>query len=945
MRGSAATDIAGPSPPVRPLQPHSTAQESTTSTSERRLEKVQAMTRTSVLCTRAVVKGVLAELAAAMLLTMVASGLWAQEEPPVEPPAEPAPAPDDQPAEPAEPSDTVKFDLPDPMDVRILVEWVGEQLKLKMIYDEQLSQAGTVTVKPNQDVKVDELYHLLETVLHLKGFAMMRAGDWVRILPATDTGPDRPFIMPGEAPPPPPGDMTVNEVIKIKEADPKDVQDALTPYLSEQGSLFPMPDLKVIIVTEYKSRLDELRKIIEMVDVPPKEIIQRTIELVHTKAPDIAYKLSNYLTAKNQPRTRVVPVRTVTAAGVKINYTPVRVQPEVQPFIDVDERTNRLLIYGRPEDISELDELIALLDVKRKELQTIKAYPLVYLLAQDAWTALEALELAEPRGAAPRSTTTRAPATRVSTAPARATVAQDVGGTGAAPRIALIENTNTLIISATPEEHERIAAFLAMADVPMEERDRIRPYPVSRRKATEVADWLKAVFKADTVDPRTRTPVPGVEGAPIIVAVEDTNSVIVNATPSQHLQIEHLIRSLDATQPQVLLECMLIEVTNSDDFDVGLELENLTISGSRANGDQLFTSSSFEMSARDPATGLRVLTSVDPGGTIAYLNDGIVNVLLHAIEEKSKGRILSKPRVLVENNAEGKITATDMEPTVTVETLDQVTTRRFAGYQEAGTTLTITPRISAGDFLTLEIATEVSTFTGPAVDAGIPPPKALRNITTSIVVPDQRTVVIGGLTGKRKLESENKIPILGDIPFVGELFKRRTTEDARTTIYLFVKASILRDTTFTDLGEETDRARDALPPDLTDMDEQLSHDVVAKELARMEELRRRREEAKARLDSELLKLTGDEPAATATPDDEPAVTPAPVAPPKVTPRPAEPLPVETPSPQPREPAPSAPEEPPSTTNGAAVPTVPPVKEPPARKPDTSPGPIVVPLPQ
>jgi len=909
------------------------------------------MARASVLKNSLFVKGILIALASALLVPAAAAPLGAQEPPP----AEPAPAPDgDPPAEPAEPAgpnDIVKFDLPDPMDVRILVEWVGEQLKLRMIYDEQLASAGTITIKPHQDVKVGELYELLETALHLKGFAMIRAGDWVRILPAEKTGTTVPFIMPGEAPPPQVGEMTVNEIVKLKFADAKDVQDALTPYLSEKGSLFPMPDFKVIVVTEYRQRLEELRKIITMVDVPPKQIVQRTLELVHTKAPDIALKLSNFLTARNQPRTRVVPVRTVTAAGVKINYTPVRTQPELQPFIDVDERTNRLFIYGRPDDIQELEDLVVLLDVKRKELQIIKSYPLTYLLAQDAWTALEALDLAEPQGrSAVRRTTTTRPTTTRSTAPRAATTSQDVGGTGAAPRIALIETTNTLFISATPEEHERIASFLDKADVPLEEQERIRPYAIDRRDATEVADALKAVFKADTIDPRTRTPIPGIEGAPIIVAVEDTNSVIVNATPSQHVEIGRLIRSLDATQPQVLLECILVEVTSSDDFDVGLELENLTISGRPNQGDQFFASSSFEMSARDPDTGLRVLTAVDPGGTIAYLNDGIVNILLHAIEEKSKGRVLSKPRVLVENNGEGKITATDMEPTVTVETLDNVTTRRFAGYQEAGTTLTITPRISEGSFLTLEIETEVSTFTGPAVDAGIPPPKALRNITTSIVVPDQRTVVIGGLTGKTKLESENKIPFLGDIPIIGELFKRRTTEDGQTTIYLFVKASILRDTTFEDLDEETGYARDRLPPDLTDMDEQLSHDVVSRELARMETLRRRRQQAKEKLEAELEKMGQDDGLGTNTPslmDRVPVPPVAPVAPEPMVPAdvrtiPATPSPAETPGPQK---APDTKPQDQGQTHGKTVPRKPPVDEKPSTtEPDTTPGPLVVPLP-
>lgn len=741
----------------------------------------------------------------------------------------------------------VEFDLPPAMDLTILVEWVAEQLGIEILYSlEELKQAGTVTIRPNREMRVSELYDMLETALRSKNYAMRRIGNWYTVIPAGQTGLDAPVIMDPESMPAPGiGEQTGNIVIELEHADPKDIQDILTPYLTEQGMVYPLPDFKTIIVTEYFSRLEQLRRLIKLADVPPKEILRQPIELQYTKAPDIAGKLANFMTVVNQPRTRIVPVRTVTPQGVKINYTTVKVQPEVQPFIDVDERTNRLMIYGQEPEVRKLVDLARQFDVQSEELQKTRAYPLTYLSAEDAWTALESLGLAEsPQQSAQRRATQ---ARRGQQQAAQA--AGDIGGTGAAPRIAMIENTNTLVISATPEEHRKIQEFISIADVKIITQERVRPYPVDRRKAVDLADQLKSVFKSDTIDPRTKTPVPGQEGAPIIVAVEETNTIVVNATPSQHEQIGRLIRELDRTQPQVLLEAILVEITSGDDFDIGLELEEMfNVSGST----QLFGSTDFEFTTRSGTTGLKVLGSARPGGTIAYLNDDVVNVLLHAIEEKSKGRVLSKPRVLVENNEEGFINAIDEEPTVTVETLDNVTTRRFAGYEEAGTKLTITPRISEGDFLTLSIEAEISTFTGTSDDSGIPPPRAQRNVRTSIVVPDQRTIVIGGLQGKTRLESEDKIPLLGDIPLLGELFKRRSSEDSDRSIYLFVKASILRETTFTDLHEETEGVRDSLPPDLRDLDPQLSSEIVPKEIARMEMLRERRAKAREAFEASLM---------------------------------------------------------------------------------------------
>jgi len=381
---------------------------------------------------------------------------------------------------------------------------------------------------------------------------------------------------------------------------------------------------------------------------------------------------------------------------VRLQFTPKKFMPEVQPFIEVDERTNRLFLYGKAEDLNELENLVLELDVPPIELQEVKAYPLTYISAADALASLQELGLADTSTPARRTSPARRTTSRARTA-AQAT--QEIGGSGAAAKITVLEATNTLIIRATPEEHDRIAAFLKVADIDREEQQRIRPYPIERRLAKDVADYLKSVFQSDSIDQRTRAPVPGVEGAPVIVAIEDINAIVANATPAQHKQIKILIDSIDATQPQVLLECVFVEVTDDDDSDLGIELETNTPWGS--DNRFFFGSTAFEMSARNAATGLRTLASAAPGATLAFLNDDVVNVLLHAVQQNDHSRIMSRPRVLTENNRTGKIEAKDLEPKVVVETLDNVTTRRFDGYDEAGTYLEITPRISEGNFLAL----------------------------------------------------------------------------------------------------------------------------------------------------------------------------------------------------------------------------------------------------
>jgi general secretion pathway protein D len=870
--------------------------------------------------------------AAIALFLLLASGAAAQDATP--------PAPTDDDAAATEKQDRVTWALDGPTDIAVLLTTIGRRLRLKFMYDEaQIQPFGQVVIKPNQPdstVHLDELYGMLEKALQLKGLSMVRREDWVFVIPADRLPLFEDLLQPGQLPPAEIGDTGANQMIRLAHADARDVHEVLTPFLSEFGQCMPLPNQKMVILIENKKRIEVLRQLIKLIDVPPKKIATRIVSLRFTRAPDIAYKLSNYLQALSQPRERILPVRVVSPTTVRLQFTPKKFQPEVQPFIEVDERTNRLFLYGKTEDLDALENLVLELDVPPIELQEVKAYPLTYISAANALVSLQELGLADTGAPVARTPTTRRTTTRTRT-PTRTT--QEVGGSGAAARITVLEATNTLIIRATPEEHDRIAAFLKVADIDQIDQQRIRVYPIERRLAKDVADYLKSVFQSDSIDPRTRAPVPGVEGAPVIVAIEDINAVVANATPAQHQQIRGLIDAIDATQPQVLLECVFVEVTDDDDSDLGLELETRTPWGSNKN---FFGSTAFEMSARDALTGLRTLSSAAPGATLAFLNDDVVNVLLHAVQENDHSRIMSRPRVLTENNKIGKIEAKDLEPKVIVETLDNVTTRRFDGYEEAGTFLEITPRISEGDFLALKIKTEVSTFTGPAVDIGVPPPQAERMIETEIVVPDQRTIVIGGLTGTRNLENIDKVPLLGDIPWIGALFRRTVINKRDTTIYLFVKASILRETTFQDLYDETEEARGSIPAELEEIAPDLTDEAILKEIGRLRALRKRRAAEKARLEQERnIEDGGDTDTRTYEAGEAIKIdlTPKALKPEEV---PTTNVPAEVPE-APEEPATDTPvmEEPIKDTPA----TEEPVEETPSEKPRRSPlpsGPIIVP---
>jgi general secretion pathway protein D len=156
----------------------------------------------------------------------------------------------------------------------------------------------------------------------------------------------------------------------------------------------------------------------------------------------------------------------------------------------------------------------------------------------------------------------------------------------------------------------------------------------------------------------------------------------------------------------------------------------------------------------------------------------------------------------VNDNEEATIASIRQEPTTTTslggggEGSRDVTS--FGGYEDAGTTLTVTPRISEGGYLRLEYEVQLSAFDGTGSD-GIPPPKIENNVASSASLPTDFTIVVGGIEVDTKRKTVVKVPLLGDIPLFGHLFRDTNKNDATTRLYVFITPKIMRDETFDDL--------------------------------------------------------------------------------------------------------------------------------------------------
>ena len=178
-----------------------------------------------------------------------------------------------------------------------------------------------------------------------------------------------------------------------------------------------------------------------------------------------------------------------------------------------------------------------------------------------------------------------------------------------------------------------------------------------------------------------------------------------------------------------------------------------------------------------------------------FYSDQKVQTLLTAIRRKNYGRVLAKPKILVDDGQEGTISTTDETTYVreSIQVPDQgspITTRGFESI-EASIQLQITPHISEGDLLRLDVHLSREDF-GARPAEGAPPDKVRSELATTVFVPDKHRVILGGLVKLNQNKGGAKVPILGDIPLIGALFRSVDNSDFEKKLYVFPKANMLR---------------------------------------------------------------------------------------------------------------------------------------------------------
>lgn len=274
----------------------------------------------------------------------------------------------------------------------------------------------------------------------------------------------------------------------------------------------------------------------------------------------------------------------------------------------------------------------------------------------------------------------------------------------------------------------------------------------------------------------------------------ETRSVIIVSDDDTAAHIQEVVRELDRPAPQVLIKCVFMEATYSKGSDIGVDgAYQHRISGSKIN--EFNTPAGLNNTA---STAFDLATS---GGMYTLLGQDL-NVTVAALAKAGKTEILSRPSILARNNQQATITIGQQVPLISGVTFDNFGNQRNAiTYQSVGIILQVTPFITSEGMVEMIVAPQISSVsdstvsfaTGGTNTVGSPsaPIINIRSADTVVVVPDGQTVVIGGLMQNQKAKSEKKVPILGDIPLLGLLFKHKTTEDEKKELLIFMTPHII----------------------------------------------------------------------------------------------------------------------------------------------------------
>ncbi len=633
----------------------------------------------------------------------------------------------------------VQLDFND-VELTVVIDTISKLTGTNFIYDDRVR--GRVTIVSPSKISTEQAYAVFESVLQVKGFTTVKGpGGVVKVIPIREAKESNIETVEGRRRPPN-SDRFITRLIPLKNIDAEAIAATLNGLVSKDASMVAYGPTNTIILTDSASNIRRILTILESIDVETFKEELTVIKVRHADAASLATQLQEIFGADvSAANARPQPVRRPRGARNGAAGAAAVVQPGMADTIQkgrvrviTDDRTNSLIVLASRQRLAELREVIARLDVPVTGGGRIHVYYLRHADAEELAETLNALISGQP-----------------------ATPSGGGGGAG----------------GGAPVNQAALRAAI-----------------------TELSEGVTV-----TADP-------------------PTNSLVIQASQEGFSTLSQVVAQLDIARPQVLVEALIMEVDVSDgedlgfsgigrivrgdsDYSVGSVTDAVTpgllsggLSGNLAgNIDNGFLNNLLASATRDT-------TRRDADGNIIG-SGSIVQGMIRAAATDNRTNVLSAPHVLTSDNEEAEIRVGAEIPIVTGRIQSAqgndtgLSTSQNIERQDIGVTLRVTPQISEGESVRLEIFQEItdvnqalSAVTGNPEEVGVSLSK--RNVENTVVVGDAETVVIGGLISDDYTDNVNKIPWLGDIPVLGWAFKTTNRELTKVNLLIFLTPHIVR---------------------------------------------------------------------------------------------------------------------------------------------------------
>ena len=588
---------------------------------------------------------------------------------------------------------------------------------------------GKISLNSSQPLTPDQAIDSLSTALRMNGFALVNTAGGYRVVTEADAKLQSSQTY--TSPTGVTGDQIITRVFQLNFESAANVVAIIRPLVSPNNTINALPGNNSILVTDYASNIGRIEKIIQSVDNPSSTRVE-TIALKNAQAIKVASLVNRALETS------------VPQGG----------DPMSKPTILADPRTNSLIIRGgNVERLAQIRRLAAQLDAS-KNVGNIYVVPLKNAEASKLAITLRALVAADNSSGDPTNTNAQGNA-----------------------------NINAQIPNQSP----------------------INPMNVG---GMNNANPLGGAPSAAASSALTSTSAPSTGG--IIQADPNTNSLIITATEPVYKDLLKVIEQLDRRRAQVYIESMIVELTAANAAELGVQWQalngsNTAYAGTNFNGPassgntNIFGSSATinsvlgaaAVGAAVPALGL----GLNIGSITNFGNNLAFSSLLRAVSTISGANVLSTPNLMTLDNEEARIIVGQNIPIVTgsyAQTGSTATVTPFQTYtrQDVGLTLRVRPQVSENGTVKLQIFQEVSSIQDVSSTTGIILNK--RNVESNVIVEDGQIIVLGGLIGDNYTDGSSKIPLLGDLPLIGGLFRYDNKSRTRTNLMVFIRPSVLR---------------------------------------------------------------------------------------------------------------------------------------------------------